>query len=183
VDDELAKDAGFDTLDALKADIRVKIGENRAERHRRLVESKLVDALIERTEIPLPETFIDDLTDEELTRMKTSLNHPDSEMSFDEYLAERKIDEEKLREEIRKSVSRRVRRELILRKLAEVEEIKIDDDKLEEIAAQEAEEAGDDPLRFIARLKAEDRWDDYRVSKVNERVFDILLETAMVKEE
>jgi len=183
VDDELAKDAGFESLDALKADIRVKIGENRTEQHRRLVEGKLVDALIERTDIPLPDPFIDDLVEEELAKMKASLEDPDSEMTFEEYLAQREIDEDKLREEIRQSVSRRVRRELILRNIAEAEGIEIDDKKLEGIATEEAEAIGDDPIRFIARLKAEDRWDDYRVSKVNERVFDILLKSATVKEE
>ena len=183
IDDELAKDAGFESLDALKADIRVKLGESRAERHRKLVEAKLIDALIERTEIPLPDPFIDDLVEEEFGRLKESLEHPDSEIGFEEYLARRETDGEKLRDEIRESVSRRVRRELILRRLAEAMGIEIDDEKLEEIATKEAEEVGDDPIRFIARLKAEDRWDDYRLSKVNGRVFEVLLETATVKEE
>ena len=183
VDDELAKDAGFESLDALKADIRVKIEEDRAERHRRLVEGKLVDALIERTDIPLPDRFVEDLTEEELSRMKESLERPDSEMPFEEYLAQREIDEDKLREEIRESVSRRLRRELILRRIAQDAGIEIGDEELERIATEDAESIGEDPIRFIARLKAEDRWDDYRFSKTNERVFDLLLESATVKEE
>jgi len=183
VDDELAKDAGFETLDALKADIRVKIGESRAEEHRRLVEAKLIDALIEMTEIPLPDPFIDELTEEEFSRIKEEFADSRSKTGFEEYLSSRGTDEEKLKEKIRQSVSRRVRRELILRRLAEDLKIAIDDKELEEIATEEAEMYGDDPIRFIARLKAEDRWDDYRLSKVNERVFAELLKSATVKEE
>jgi hypothetical protein len=37
-------------------------------------------------------------------------------------------------------------------------------------------------LRFVARLKAEERWDDYRATKVNERLFAALREAAVVSD-
>jgi FKBP-type peptidyl-prolyl cis-trans isomerase (trigger factor) len=110
------------------------------------------------------------------------LEHPGSSLSFAEYLERRETSEEAVREEIRASVSVRVRRELVLRALTKAEGIAIDDAELGELSKADAEEAGEDPLRFVARLKAEERWDDYRATKVNERLFAALREAAVVSD-
>ena len=183
IDDDLAKDAGFDGLEALRTDIRTTMTRERAAQHSRMVDRRLLDALVEKAEIPLPEAFIDHLVDDEVKRLRESLEDSPSGPSFAEYLEMRETDEEKLREDLRESISLRVRRELLLRKLAEAAGIVIDDDELGELATDDAREAGEDPLRFAARLKAEDRWDDYRSSKVNERVFALLRTAANVREE
>jgi len=182
IDDEMAKDAGFDSLDALKSDIEEKIAAARADRHDRLIESAALDSIVDEAGISLPEPFVDELVDEELERFRTSFDEPGSERTFDGYLAERGIGEDQLRDEIRRSVERRLRRELVLRRIATDEGIRIEDEELETLAREDAEEAGEDPLRFAARLKAEDRWGDYRASKVNERVLAILRETAVVSD-
>ncbi len=183
IDDELAKDAGFADLAALKEDITAKLGEQRAEHHVRMTNTVLLDALIEKTEIPLPKPFLDELVDEELERVKSSFDGPDSTSTFAEYLVRRELDEEAFAGEIRDSISHRVRRELILRQLGRDLEIGIDDEELTGMARAEAERRGDEPLRFVARLKADDRWDDYRASKVNERVFQRLRDAATIREE
>ena len=183
IDDELAKDAGFESLEQLKTDIREKMTTRRSEQHQRFVEGRLLDALVEKAEIPLPDPFIKDLVDEEIERIKKSLEEPRSTMTFEAFLEQRETTEETLREELHDSISHRVRRELILQKLAEAENIAFDDDELTELAKQDAEAAGEDPMRFVARLKAEDRWGDYRGSKVNEQVFAKLRQAAVIKEE
>jgi trigger factor len=183
IDDELAKDAGFADLAALEADIRAKLGEQRAEHHRRLTNTVLLDALVEKSEIPLPEPFLDELVEEELERAKSSFDAPDSTSTFPEYLERRGLDEASFAGEIRDSISHRVRRELVLRQLGRDLEIEIDDEELTSLAKAEAEERGEEPLRFVARLKADDRWSDYRASRVNERVFRALRDAATIREE
>ena len=183
IDDELAKDAGFEDLASLKTDIETRLTEQRSEHHKRLTNTALLDALDEKTEIPLPEAFLDELVDEELERVKTSFDAADSTSTFEEYLERRELGEEAFTAEIRESISRRVRRELVLRQLGRDLEIAIDDDELTKIAQEEAGERGEEPLRFVAQLKANDRWDDYRSSKVNDRVFETLRNVATVREE
>ena len=182
IDDELAKDAGFDDLAALKADIEKRIGEGRSERHDQLVHTRLLDAIVEAAAIPLPDPFVVELVDEELEQVKETFSRQDSSVGYTEYLERREITEDDLRAEIRESIELRVRRELVLGKLADAFEIEIADDELGELAKQDAEAAGEDPLRFVARLKAEERWGSYRTSKVNERIFARLRETATVKD-
>ena len=183
IDDELAKDAGFDSLDALKADIEEKLGEARRERHEERVASAVLDRVVSDTDIPLPASFIDELLNDEVERLEASLQEQGRDMSFAEYVAEQGTNEEESRRQLRTSIEKRLRRELVLRRIAAEEAIEIDDAELEELARADAESAGEDPLRFVARLKAQDRWDDYRTRKVNERVFALLRETAIVSDQ
>lgn len=182
VDDEMAKDAGFDSLEALKADIVEKITGAREKRHRQLIESAVLSQIVGEAGIDLPEAFVEELAAEDLERFKASFEEPQSTGTFEEYLESQQTDEETLLGRIRESVTRRLQHELVLRRIAASEEIGIDDEQLEEIAKADAEGSGEEPIRFVARLKADDRWDDYRISKINERVLDLLRETAVVSE-
>jgi trigger factor len=182
LDDELAKDAGFDSFDALQADVRRRLAAGRDERHRHDVEAALLDALVEKTALALPEPFVEELVDEELGRIRGAFDRPGSTLTFDAYLAERSTTLDALKADIRSSVERRLRRELVLRQLAEVEKISITDSELEELARADALADGEDGVRFLARLKAEERWEDYRSAKITERSLAILRETANVKD-
>ena len=182
IDDELAKDAGFDTLAALRDDVRRRMVEARDERHRRAIETLLLDTLVEKTSLPLPEPFVVELVDEEVERVRSALERPGSSLSFARYLEQRATTEEDLRKEIRGSVERRLRRELVLGNVAEAEGVAISDAELEDMAKADAQGAGEDGLRFVAHLKAEERWDDYRSAKVTERLLGILRESAIITE-
>ncbi len=183
VDDELAKDAGYEDLAALKTDIKNKLEKARAEKQKRTAKLNLLDRLVDQTKLPLPEALVERVATEELERLKGNLGHPRSPLSFDEYLKNQGKSEEEVMADSRELVIRRLRRELALQKLAEKEGIAIDDAELEKIASTEAEEEGENPLRFIARLKAEDRFEGYRAEKVNDRVLDLLYETAKITKE
>jgi len=182
IDDDLAKDAGYDDLEALKEDVEKRITKRRVDLHQQWVQSTLLEALLAKTAIPLPEAFVTDLADEELARLRESLESSESNRTYSEYLEQREQTEDELKDEIRISIEGRLRRELVLQQLALDLEISIDDEELGRLAEQEAAEYDEDPVRFTARLKAEDRWDGYRLSKVNERVFAALAESAVITE-
>jgi trigger factor len=182
VDDELAKDAGFEGIEALKEGIRARLEASRAQLRRRTLESQLLDAVVTTAAIPLPDVFVTELVDEELKKIRESLEDPRSSLTFEDYLKRREMTEEEFRRSIRESIELRLRRELVLRNLAEAEGVVIGDAELEEIAKRDAEAAGEDPLRFSAQLRAEDRWSEYRSGKVNERVLAVLCDHAVVRE-
>jgi trigger factor len=182
IDDELAKDAGFETLAALRDDVRRRMVEARAEHHRRAIEALLLDTLVEKTTLPLPEPFVLELVDEEIKQIRSAVERPGSSLTFAGYLEERATKEEDLRKEIRRSVEHRLRRELVLGSLAEAEDVAISDAELEDMAKADAQGAGEDGLRFVARLKAEERWEDYHSAKLTERLLGILRESAIITE-
>ncbi len=183
IDDDLAKDAGFEDLTALKADIESAIARRREDVQRQRVDGALLEKLMETLVIPLPESFVEDLVTDEVDRVRQSMEQPDSPHTFSEYLEQQGQTEEDVRQEIRTSVETRIRQELVLGQLAEDLEIVLSDDELTRLAEEDAVTAGEDPLRMVARLKAEDRWESYRQRKVNDRIFASLRETAVVKEE
>lgn len=180
VDDDLAKDAGYDDLDALKKDIEGKIAKRRSDLHQQWVHGALLEALLSKVEIPLPESFVNDLREEELDNLRKSLERPESNRTFSEYLEQREQTEDDLKEEIKTSIEGRIRRELVLQQLSVDLDVKIEDEELAKLAEEDAVAYEEDPVRFTARLKADDRWDEYRLSKVNERIFNTLAETAVI---
>lgn len=183
VDDELAKDAGYESLVALQEDIKDKLEKARAEKQEHTEKTELLDRIVDQLALPLPEALVEKLSEEELQRLKKNLEHPRSPLTFEDYLKDQGKSEEEVRSDYRDRVVRRIRRELVLQKLSEEEGITIDDAELERIASAESEKRGEDPLRFIARLKGEERFEDYRSEKVNGRVLDLLYETAKITEE
>jgi len=148
-----------------------------------MIRVALLDRLLEKVEIPLPTALVEEIAGEELEGLKKNLADSRSPVSFEEYLKRREKSEDEMRSDYRELVTRRLRRELLLQKIAEKEGIKIDDEELERIATVEAEEAGEPPMRFIARLKAEERWEDHRTEKTTARVLDLLHSTARLTEE
>ncbi|MEW5826563.1 MAG: trigger factor [Candidatus Bipolaricaulota bacterium] len=182
IDDDLAKDAGFESLAQLRDDVRRRLQDARDGQRRHLIEGRLLDLLVEKAAIPLPEPFVLELVEEELERMRQAFERPPSPRPFAEVLQERGTSEESIRTDLRASVERRLRRELALRALGNAEGVALDDAALEEIARREAEEGGEDPVRFVAHLKAEDRWEDYRSGKVNEKLLTVLRESAVLRE-
>ena len=183
IDDELAKDAGYDSLAALQEDIRGKLEQARAERQERTEKTELLDRIVDRLELPLPEALVGKIADEELARLKENLGHPRSPLTLEDYLREQGKTEEEQRSDYRERVARRMRRELVLQKLSAAEGITIDDAELEEMARAEAEKRGEAPLRFVARLRAEDRFEDYRSEKVSDRVLDLVYGAAKITKE
>lgn len=183
ISDELGKDAGYDSLEALKAEIRAQIAQRRADLHDQQIDGGLLETILQKMHIPLPDRFVHDLVEEELDHLRESMKRPGSRHSFAEYLEKLEKSEQEVREEIRASIERRLRQELVLGKLASDLAISLDDAALDALAKQDAEKLDEDPLRFMARLKAEDRWEGYRQRKTNDRIFATLRETAVIREE
>jgi len=183
IDDDLAKDASFDSLDAMKTDINEKIAASKSERRIERIKGDLLDHIVSQLDLPLPEKMVDEMAAEELEEFKKDLEDPKAPMTFEEYLKEREKSEDELLAEYREHVTQRLRRELVMAKIIETEGISISDEELEKIATEEAQEGGEDPIRFIARIKANERWDAYHTEKINSRVFDLLYENAKLTED
>ena len=183
VDDELAKDAGYDSLDALRADIVERLKKARARAREHEIEIKLLDKLIDQVDIPLPDALVETIAEDELNELKKNLAQPRSPLSFEDYLRKKEQTEDEVRANYRTRVAQRIRRELMLKRIAEAEKVEIGDEELEKIATEEAEREEENPLKFIAKLKADEKWDDYRTAKVNARVLDLLYQNANIKEE
>ena len=180
--DELAKDAGYENLEALRVKVKESLQHNQASKHEKKIKLELLDWVVDQANIPLPDVLVEEMATEELEHLKKNLSEPSSPLSFEDYLSKQDKNEEAIQADYRENVTRRLRRELVLQQIAKAQDISFTDEKLEEIATAEAKETDENPIRFIAELKANERWEDYRLAKVNMGVLDVLYKNAVLSE-
>jgi len=130
LNDEFAKSIGkFETLDALKKQIRenlVKEKEHKAREQKRI---EIMDKIIESIKVDLPEVLVRSELEKMLGQFKDDVTR--AGLEFDEYLKQVKKTEEEIKKEWRGSAEKKALYQLILNKIAETEKIEADKDMLE----------------------------------------------------
>jgi trigger factor len=172
-DDNWAKEIfGLDTLQDLVGRIRLNLeGEARLQ-SRREVEDALVEAIVDRNDVPVPERWIERRTAEELDEMvRRAGGQPVPEAEL-----------EGLKGRVRAALERQVKREFLLDSIAQQEKLEVTDPEVGEELGKLLSAGGRVAQEFRA-LSPEQRRS--RVKDVLERrkVFDFLLEHAQVTEE
>lgn len=128
--DDLAKEVGnFKNLEELKEKIKENIIEEKKHRETEKRRAKIIDAILEKTKIDLPEILVLSEINKSLTQIKDDLAR--SGASFEDYLAHIKKDEQTLREELRESSEKKARVQLIFNKIAIEEKIEPNKEILE----------------------------------------------------
>ncbi|UCF10336.1 MAG: trigger factor [Candidatus Bipolaricaulota bacterium] len=182
LDDELARDAGHPSLDALREHIESALRAARDGRLRELRRAKLLETLVGRSAIPLPETLTEELVAQEIDEIREQLASQSSPQSLEAALASQGESLEALADRLRASVETRIRRDLLLDVLIRDGGHLLDDARLEEEVRAEAEAAGENPLRTVAQIKAEGRWEELRRARAIAETLDELLERVTVIE-
>ncbi len=125
-DDGLAKKCGpFKTMAELKADIKKNLEIQNEHKANEKYKNDLVDALVAKSKIPVPEILISD----QLHYIKDDIsrNAASRGMSFDDYLKQVGQTEEEWEKEAKKIAEARVRASLALQVLAKEQKITVDD--------------------------------------------------------
>ena len=129
-DDEFAKDVSeFDTLDELKADIRTKALENAQKQINSAFEQACVDKAAENTTVDLPNALIEVELDNQMERMAYQLQM--SGYSMEQYAKMMGGDLSTMRNAFRPGAEKQAKINVTLAKIAEVEEITVTDEDLE----------------------------------------------------
>ena len=131
VDDEFAKDNGFDTLDEYKADIKAKITDRREKEADADVDEKIVAALIEKLEGDIPEPMFAQEAENMLRDYDNRLRMQGLDLNT--YFKYTGMTLDTMRAQFKPQAERQVKTRLALEKIAEAE-------KLEASAEEIAEE-------------------------------------------
>ena len=132
MDDEFAKDVSeFDTLEALKADIRAKALERAEKTAQTNFETACVDKAAENTIVELPNALIERELDTQMERFAYQLQM--GGYSMEQYAKMMGGDVNTMRNAFRPSAEKQARVSVTLEKIAEVENVAVTD---EEIAAE-----------------------------------------------
>ena len=130
LDDEFAKDVSeFDTLDALKEDIKAKLTKEAENKTKAEIENRALEAAVEGAEIDLPECMVDNQVEKMLEDYAYRLKSQGIDMKM--YLQYTQMTEDQLKEQMKPSAKQQVLGSLVLEKIAELEKLEATDEDIE----------------------------------------------------
>ena len=131
IDDEFAKDNGFDTLDEYKDDIKARITDRKNREADAGVEEQIINALIEQLEADIPEAMFKSEAENMLRDYDNRLRMQGLDIGT--YMKYTGMTLDQMREQFMPQAERQVKTRLALEKIAELEKL---DASAEEIAAE-----------------------------------------------
>lgn len=138
LDDDFAKTASeFDTLGELRADISKRIDEIKASQADSEVRSRVLEDLIDRADVPVPEAMVERELERRLGRLLRDLERLGS--TFEDYLERTNTTREELVASQREVASKSVAAALILEAVAEAEGVVVTPREIDEEIARMAE--------------------------------------------
>jgi trigger factor len=177
VDDELATEAGFDTLDELRDDIRERIGEGEERRVDAEYREAVLDSVVANAKVDVPDALVEARSRELWDQMVHSLSHQgiSKEMylqisggrSEDDIVAEGKADAE-----------RQLKREAVLAAVVEAESIEPSEAELLEALEQAAPSERTSAKKLLERMKSAGRLDAFKTELAQRKALDLLAESA-----
>jgi trigger factor len=177
LDDDFAVDqAGFDSLDELRQDIRSKLLEADERQVEQAFREAVVDAVVREATVEVPDTLVDARARELWDRMLHSLAQQG--IDKDAYLRIAGREEPELLEEAKPEAERALRREAVIAAVIEAESIEASDgDILDALQASAARE-NVKPEKLRDRLEQSGRLDDLKEDLAARRAIDVLVEAA-----
>src|SRR5262245_36064799 len=142
VDDDLAAEAGFDTLDELREDIRTRLSEAETARIEAEFREAALDSVVKNAKLDMPDALIEARAREQWDQMLHSLAHQG--ISRDAYLRIAGQDEDEIVARAKPEAETALRREAVLAAVIEAEGIEPTDEEVMEAVEQAA---GDGPGR------------------------------------
>ncbi len=162
VDDEFVKDASeFDTLDELKNDIKTKLTERAGKNAEVEAENKLYDTVIGNLKAVVPEEMIEIKIDEMIKDFEYRLSGQG--LNIDTYLSFAGMDAKSFRLTFKDNAEKQVKLRLALEKIAELENIEIPDEDVQEEIARMAREFNITPRDVLRVVPAENIREDLKV--------------------
>jgi trigger factor len=176
VDDELAEEAGFDTLDELREDIATRLRETEERRIDAEFRETALDAAVAGATIDVPDALVEARAGELWDRMLHSLSHQG--ITKDAYLRIAGRTEEDLLAEARPDAEQQLRREAVVAAIIEAEGLDASDEELLEALAPTAQREGTTPKKLFDRLRSSGRLDDLREEVLARKAIDVVADTA-----
>ena len=175
LDDEFAEEAGFDTLEELREDIRTRIAEAEGSRVDAEFREAALDAAVANATIEVPDALVEARARELWEQMIHSLSHQG--ISKEAYLRISGREEDDIVEQGKDDAAQALRREAVLAAIIEAEGIEPTEDEVLEAVGQAAEGQGS-PKKLLERLKSAGRLDALKDDLAQRKALDLVTESA-----
>jgi trigger factor len=178
LDDDLAAEAGFDTLDELRDDIRTRLAEAETAQIDAEFREAALDSVVKHAKLDIPDALVDARAHELWDQMLHSLSHQG--ISRDTYLRISGREEEEIVEQSKPDAEQALRREAVLAAVIEAEGIEPSDDEVME-AVEQAAGSGPgrtSPKKLVERLKSSGRLDSLKEDLAQRKALELIAESA-----
>jgi trigger factor len=177
LDDELAVEAGYDTLDELRDDIKSSIEKFQGQEIENKFRMAALDAAVANATVEVPGDLVEARARELWEQMAHSLSHQG--IAKDMYLQITGKSEDEIVEESKPDAEQALRREAVLAAIVEAEGIDPSDDEVLEVIRQAAPpDEKTKPEKVLDRLRSSGRLDSVKADIAQRRALDLLAETA-----
>ena len=176
LNEDLAKELGYDSVEDLKA----KTKENLIKREETRIENehkgKVVDAVVEGVNFEIPEAIVEREIQFQINRFAQQLQMQG--MSLNQYFEMTGQNIEKMRESIKESAEKSVKRDLVLNEIAKVEKVEATEEEVNAELDRTAIMYGMDREGLIAEVRKSGNYarfiDDIKYQIVNRKTVDLL---------
>jgi len=179
LDDEFAKDTSeFETLEELKADIRKRLEETNGKKAENEQRDKVVTALVDRTEIDVPQVMVESEINDMLRDFDYQLRYQG--LDLEKYLQFSGSTIQDLRGQMQEDGLRRVKTSLTIEAVCKAEGITVSDEEVEAELTKlaEAQKTTVDKLR---KSFARDNYAYLKDVILSRKTVDFLTEKAVIK--
>jgi trigger factor len=178
LDDDLAAEAGFDTLDELREDIRSRLAEADGARIEAEFREAALDSAVKAATVDVPEALVEARARELWDQMLHSLSHQG--ISREVYLQISGREESEIVEQGKPDAEQALRREAVLAAIVEAEGIEPSEADILEAVEQAAGEGAQrtSPRKLLERLKSSGRLEELKQDLAQRKALDLVAESA-----
>ncbi len=171
IDDELAKDIGYDTLEALRAKIREQLEDSARKQAQNQQREQLVEKLVQKNPIPVPPSLIQRQEQAMLREL----------FQFQQMLGKSPSLNEEIQKDIRERAERKVRAALLFIQIARENNMEVTDEQVEARLKHLAETSGKNLAKVRAEYKDEMR-EALEAQLMEDKLIEHLFSLATIKQ-
>ena len=176
LNEDLAKELGYDSVEDLKAKTKENLIKREETRIENEYKGKVVDAVVEGVNFEIPEAIVEREIQFQINRFAQQLQMQG--MSLNQYFEMTGQNIEKMRESIKESAEKSVKRDLVLTEIAKVEKVEATEEEVNAELDRTALMYGMDREGLIGEVKKSGNYarfiDDIKYQIVNRKTVDLL---------
>ncbi len=175
LDDEFAKDLGYETYNQMHGVIWNTMVENERVLHVERQKEAVLEQLIEKTNITIPDELVDKHVQQTLENLQKQLKaqhqtHEEAGINMETYPSE-----------LRENVIKQTKQNWILAEIADIEDIFVTEDELEFEIRRAAQQVNQDTRKYADSLKTNNKIEELRIGLHHEKIYDFLIEQSSEK--
>ena len=183
LNDDLAKELGFESIDDMRAKTRENITKREEARVENEFKNKIIEKVVDGTNVEAPRALVDREIEFQINRFAQQLQMQGINLSQYFQMTGQTID--KMREDSREMAEKSVKTELVLSEISKVENITVTDEEVDNEFEVMATMYGMDKATMLDEVKKSGNYqrfvDEAKYRLVNQKTIDLLVKETKVK--